>query len=235
MKMPGVQCDNPEAIDEMASQILDNLIEKGLAKPMICVMPNGNPGQQAAKTQLLEEKAYDRNDPQFANLYVTSIVKDIIPYIESHYRVIANPEARAVSGLSMGGGHTLAVTNLFPGTFDYICPLSIGVRGEAADIDNKDINIIVATGNHRANTFKELESMVGKDILNRYKVINHNCFDENALEMNISGAVVIKMTNPFLSNQSEASAPYLFFRKYSQLTGCISGIPPHSSSFRMRI
>jgi enterochelin esterase-like enzyme len=118
-----------------ARQILDNLIEKGLAEPMICVMPNGNPGQQAARTQLIEEKTYERGDPAFANLYVTSLVKDVIPYIESHYRVIASPEARAVSGLSMGGGHTLAVTRLFPGTFDYICPLSIGVRGDAAEID----------------------------------------------------------------------------------------------------
>jgi len=118
-----------------ARQILDNLIEKGLAEPMICVMPNGNPGQQAAKTQLLEEKTIDRMDPANANLYVTSLVKDIIPYIENHYRVIAKPEARAVSGLSMGGGHTLAVTRLFPGTFDYICPLSIGVRGDQAEID----------------------------------------------------------------------------------------------------
>jgi enterochelin esterase-like enzyme len=120
-----------------ARQILDNLIEKGLAEPMICVMPNGNPGQQAAKTQLLEEKTYDRNDPAFANLYVKSLVQDIIPYVESHYRVIAKPEARAVSGLSMGGGHTLAVTTLFPGTFDYICPLSIGVRGDAEDVDKQ--------------------------------------------------------------------------------------------------
>lgn len=120
-----------------ARQILDNLIEKGLAKPMICVMPNGNPGQQAARTQLIEEKTYERNDPAFANLYVKSLVNDIIPYIENHYRVIAKPEARAVSGLSMGGGHTLAVTNLFPGTFDYICPLSIGVRGESADVDKQ--------------------------------------------------------------------------------------------------
>jgi len=120
-----------------ARQILDNLIEKGLAKPMICVMPNGNPGQQAARTRLIEEKTYERGDPAFANLYVTSLVKDVIPYIESHYRVIASPEARAVSGLSMGGGHTLAVTSLFPGTFDYICPLSIGVRGEAADVDKQ--------------------------------------------------------------------------------------------------
>ena len=120
-----------------ARQILDNLIEKGLAKPMICVMPNGNPGQQAAKTQLLEEKPFDRRDPENADLYVKSIVNDIIPFIESHYRVIAKPEARAVSGLSMGGGHTLAVTRLFPGTFDYICPLSIGVRGDSADIDKQ--------------------------------------------------------------------------------------------------
>ena len=118
-------------------QILDNLIEKGLAKPMICVMPNGNPGQQAAKTQLLEEKTYDRNDPNFANVYVKSIVNDIIPYIESHYRAIPKREARAVSGLSMGGGHTLAVTSLFPGTFDYILPLSMGVRGDAETIDKQ--------------------------------------------------------------------------------------------------
>nr|WP_321485395.1 alpha/beta hydrolase-fold protein [uncultured Draconibacterium sp.] len=120
-----------------ARQILDNLIEKGLAKPMICVMPNGNPGQQAAKTQLLEEKPFDRRDPENADLYVKSIVNDIIPFIEGHYQVIAKPEARAVSGLSMGGGHTLAVTRLFPGTFDYICPLSIGVRGDSADIDKQ--------------------------------------------------------------------------------------------------
>ena len=120
-----------------ARQILDNLIEKGLAKPMICVMPNGNPGQQAARTQLIEEKPFDRRDPKNADLYVKSIVNDIIPYIESHYRVIAKPEARAVSGLSMGGGHTLAVTRLFPGTFDYICPLSIGARGEAEEIDKQ--------------------------------------------------------------------------------------------------
>ncbi len=122
-------------------QILDNLIEKGLAKPMICVMPNGNPGQQAAKTQMLEEKTYERNDPNFANLYVKSIVNDIIPYIESHYRAIPKREARAVSGLSMGGGHTLAVTSLFPGTFDYILPLSMGVRGDTETVDKQLIPV----------------------------------------------------------------------------------------------
>ncbi len=118
-----------------ARQILDNLIEKGLAEPMICVMPNGNPGQQAAKTLMLEEKNIDRRDPANADLYVKSLVQDIIPYIESNYRAIPKKEARAVSGLSMGGGHTLAVTRLFPDTFDYICPLSMGTRGTDAEVD----------------------------------------------------------------------------------------------------
>jgi enterochelin esterase-like enzyme len=120
-----------------ACQILDNLIEKKLAVPMICVMPNGNPSQEAARTTLLKEKVLDRNAPGVANLYINSIVKDIIPYIEKNFRVIARPEARAVSGLSMGGGHTLSVTNEYPGVFGYICPLSMGVRDTQTDIDAK--------------------------------------------------------------------------------------------------
>ena len=120
-----------------ACQILDNLIEKKLAVPMICVMPNGNPGQEAARTLMLQEKALDRNAPGVANLYINSIVKDIIPYVEKNYRVTAKPEARAVSGLSMGGAHTLSVTNEYPGVFGYICPLSMGIRDTQTDIDEK--------------------------------------------------------------------------------------------------
>lgn len=120
-----------------ACQILDNLIEKKLAVPMICVMPNGNPTQEAARTLLLPEGTYDRTDPKFTNMYVNSIVKDIIPYVERNYRVIASPEARAVSGLSMGGGHTMSVTNEYPGIFGYILPLSMGIRADQPDIDAK--------------------------------------------------------------------------------------------------
>ena len=109
-------------------QIMDNLIQKKLAKPMLVVMPNGNPGQQAARTLLLPEKTLDRNDPKTADIYVHSIVKDIVPYIEKNFRVDAKPAARAIAGLSMGAGHTVRCTNLYPGFFSYICPLSNGIR-----------------------------------------------------------------------------------------------------------
>ena len=116
------------------AQILDNLIEKGLAQPMIVVMPNGNPGQQAACTLNLPAKDISYRDPAYANSYVTSLVTEIIPFVEKNYRAIPNKSARAIAGLSMGGGHTTSATMLFPGVFDYICPMSCGMRdGENVD------------------------------------------------------------------------------------------------------
>jgi len=119
-----------------AAQILDNLIEQGKAVPMIVVMPNGNPGQQAASTMGLPVKEIDTRAPENANLYVKSLVKEIIPFIEKEYRAIPKKASRAISGLSMGGGHTFAATTLFPNTFDYILPLSSGAR-ESDQLDSQ--------------------------------------------------------------------------------------------------
>lgn len=117
-----------------AAQIMDNLIEKGLAEPMIVVMPNGNPGQQAACTLDLPVSDINYRDPAFADAYVKSLVTEIVPFIEKNFRAIPKKSARAIAGLSMGGGHTTSATMLFPGVFDYICPMSCGLRdGEGVD------------------------------------------------------------------------------------------------------
>ena len=107
-----------------AAQILDNLIQKGLAEPMLVVMPNGNPGQQAACTMGLAETQIDRRDPKFQDAYVKSLCEEIVPFIEKEFHTIPKPESRAIAGLSMGGGHTISASNLYPAMFDYICPLS---------------------------------------------------------------------------------------------------------------
>lgn len=82
---------NPRA-GGFAQQILDNLIAEKKAKPMIIVMPDTGgvvsgvppkPGVDDACTQ--------------------EYLKDIIPYVDGHYRTIADRSARAVAGLSMGG------------------------------------------------------------------------------------------------------------------------------------
>ena len=107
-----------------AAQILDNLIEKGLAEPMIVVMPNGNPGQAAARTLNIPEKPFDWRDPAMRDSYVKSLCTEIVPFIEKNFRAVAKPSSRAIAGLSMGGGHTISASILYPELFDYICPLS---------------------------------------------------------------------------------------------------------------
>lgn len=116
------------------AQIMDNLIEKGLAEPMIVVMPNGNPGQQAARTLNIPEKNINWRSEEFRNAYVNSLCTEIVPFIEKNFRAIAKPESRAIAGLSMGGGHTISASILYPALFDYICPLSAAGQANAEQI-----------------------------------------------------------------------------------------------------
>ena len=132
------------------AQILDNLIEKGLAEPMIVVMPNGNANQQAAVTLNIPtapQPDWRQMQEQFANMpeaertramnsYVVSLCEEIVPFIEKNFRAIAKPEARAIAGLSMGGGHTITASILYPQLFDYICPLSAAGQASPEQIAN---------------------------------------------------------------------------------------------------
>jgi len=75
-----------------AGDILDNLIATGKAKPMLVVMPNT---QKCATFDPSPIGTDDKCSQEY--------VKDIIPYIDSHYRTRASREYRALAGLSMGG------------------------------------------------------------------------------------------------------------------------------------
>ncbi len=86
--------------------ILDNLIAAGKAKPMVIVFPTGS-----IHGNLQTVKNSDQ-DP-----FTPELLKVIIPYIESHYRVSTSPDDRALGGLSKGGHQTfyagLTHTKLF--------------------------------------------------------------------------------------------------------------------------
>ena len=52
---------------------------------------------------------------------------------------------------------------------------------EIRHIPKSNISILVATGSHRASSKEELIHLVGKEIYEQYKVINHNAFKKNEL------------------------------------------------------
>lgn len=103
------------------SQIMDNLINQGKATPMLIVMPNGNVIQDAApgegrdgfyKPQFMLPKQMD-------GTYEENFM-DIVNFIDTNYKVIADKEHRAIAGLSMGGYHSMHISRYFPNTFDYV-------------------------------------------------------------------------------------------------------------------
>jgi enterochelin esterase family protein len=64
----------------------------------------------------------------YAGSYPESLVKDVIPWVEKHYRVTTGKDNRAIAGLSMGGGHTVTATNNNPGVFGWMGVFSAGAR-----------------------------------------------------------------------------------------------------------
>ena len=89
-----------------ACQIMDNLIEKKLARPMIVVMTNGNANQTAAQSDVpLVRSQGQGNAISTEGKFEESIVKDVVPYIDKNYRTFTSREYRAITGLSMGGAH----------------------------------------------------------------------------------------------------------------------------------
>ena len=106
-----------------AAQILDNLIAQGKAKPMIVVVTNGNPAQEAAAGYSDENFAYTPAMGGGTRGGVATFpesFKDVQKFIEANYRTINKKSARAVAGLSMGGGHTFTISKDYPNTFDYV-------------------------------------------------------------------------------------------------------------------
>ena len=113
-----------------ANYIIDNLIAAKEALPMIMVITNGNPDAVAAPL----DKPFDTNTkdiPAISSMasgrFEESFVKDVVPYIEKNYRVIADPDHRALTGFSMGGYQTQNITNNNPGMFNYIGVMSMGL------------------------------------------------------------------------------------------------------------
>ena len=136
------------------AQIMDNLIAEGKAVPCIIVMDNGlntrRPGEQAGfggfggqrpqgapggQRGPRPQGAPAQGGPRrggfggfggFSEGFKNVLFNDIIPMVETHYRVIADPEHRAYAGLSMGGMQAREITLNNPGKFAYVGSFSSG-------------------------------------------------------------------------------------------------------------
>lgn len=93
--------------------IADKAIREGTATPMIIVMPDANTGRRGYFNGLRGEWRYE-----------DFFFEELMPHVESTYRIKGEKRYRAVAGLSMGGGGSFMYALHRPELFSSAAPLS---------------------------------------------------------------------------------------------------------------
>ncbi len=96
-----------------AHWIMDSLIASRKAVPMIVVMPDAHALPPGAA-------GFGDYGPANSAALCREMLEDIVPLVESSYKVTAKPRARAFAGLSMGGHHALTVALNHHDAFNWI-------------------------------------------------------------------------------------------------------------------
>jgi enterochelin esterase-like enzyme len=153
-----------------ASQILDNLIAQGKARPMIVVMSNGNVAQEAAPGESsLGFYKPTMQLPHSMDGKFEETFPDIIKFIEHNYRVVAKKSGRAIAGLSMGGFHSLHISRIYPNTFDYVGLFSAAIMPNEKETSKVYSDIGQTLTTQMKNGYKLYWIGIGKaDFLYKY-------------------------------------------------------------------
>ena len=106
-----------------ANLILDNLIAEGRAPEMLVIMPFGHVAGLADPRTGWEEQN---------RLIERDLLEDLIPFVESAYRVRREAASRAIAGLSMGGGQAARIGLGNLDLFGWVGLFSAAVRQPSA-------------------------------------------------------------------------------------------------------
>ncbi len=163
--------------------IIDNLIAEGKCKPMIIVMSNGEcsmmfkpkPGQNV-----------DEARREFGAKFTPILLHEIIPYIDSHFRVLTDRNDRALAGLSWGGYQTfqIGLSNLdkfaYLGAFSGFAPFNAekdlktvynGVFSNSKEFNKKVHAFFLGIGAEEGQRMQQLSDLLNKaGIHNTYYV-----------------------------------------------------------------
>lgn len=115
-----------------ANLIMDNLIAEGKIEPFIIVMTYG----------MTNELKFGKMREFSIKPFETVLVDELIPFIDSNFRTLADKKHRAMAGLSMGGFETKQITLNRPDVFNYYGLLSGGTYAPSDIKDKKQVSSI---------------------------------------------------------------------------------------------
>ncbi|MEO6188342.1 MAG: alpha/beta hydrolase-fold protein [Ginsengibacter sp.] len=106
--------------------IMDNLISESKAVPMLVVMDQGYATRVGETIQAPRPQGGTASSEQSA--FEEVITKDLLPFIDSHFKTLPGKNNRALAGLSMGAGQALQISTRNLDKFAWIGAFSGGGR-----------------------------------------------------------------------------------------------------------
>jgi len=94
-----------ESSDTGLARYVDAAIASGRIAPVIYVFPNGGAG------------SYYRDWPENYVRAETMLVRELLPFVDQHYRTIDRSPSRGICGFSMGGSGAIRLVLKYPGLF----------------------------------------------------------------------------------------------------------------------
>ncbi|MFO8001719.1 MAG: alpha/beta hydrolase-fold protein [Marinilabilia sp.] len=168
--------------DGRVNFIMDNLLAEDKAEPMLIAIPNN--------------QVIHRNHPQHADLtfdiFEEELRDHVVPLIDKKYSTIQKPTGRAISGLSMGGRHSMFIGFRSLDLFTNFGILSAGdVDAETSldhfltdpEVNDKVDYLFVGQGSKEAQSFfnkrcEALHEALSKhDIKHEYYIGGHGGHD----------------------------------------------------------
>jgi enterochelin esterase-like enzyme len=155
--------------DGRVNFIMDNLLAEGKARPMIIAIPNN---------QVVHRNHPDHGELTF-RIFEEELRYHIIPLIDKSYSTIQSPGGRAISGLSMGGRHTMFVGL---GSLDLFASFGILSAGDVnaettlkefltdPKVNDKVDYLFVGQGTKEAQGFFNARAQALHEALNKYNV-----------------------------------------------------------------
>ena len=162
-----------------AHVILDNLIADGKLKPLVVVMPFGYAFARAAGAG----RGDATENKQQREGFQRDLFEDVIPMVDTMFRVYGDRDHRAIAGLSLGGGQSLAIglshTDLFSRVAGFSSAMGAGNNPATGGVD---FDKVLADSSHINSQLKLLwvgcgtedtlfeSNMAFADLLSKHKI-----------------------------------------------------------------
>lgn len=159
-------------------QAMDRQIRKGTVREMIVVIPDA--------THFLGSSFY-QNNPLSGN-WEDYMLKDVVPYVDRHFRTIPQPASRGVTGHGVGGTGALKLALNHPAVFGTVYALSPALFDENG---MRDLGILEENRLRRwqqdIESWKHLEQSKGRQKLQHYM---QSCLNSASPEQFFDGFIL---------------------------------------------